>query len=672
MSVEPKYEWYSIRKLMLMPGTVINERYVIARFLAKGGGGYVYEAEDRRHPRRVALKQLVIGGDFFQRAFVREAKRLAALHHPAFPEVYDWFEVKKNSFLVMEYISGDDLRQALRNRNAPFALDQVLEWSFILLDALDYLHNFDPVAPVIHRDIKPANLKLNQTNPIRRSAIILIDFGLSKGAGWGISSTSADESIVGGTPYYASPEQEFKIPSLGGPLSASLRPALYERFLNHPTDARSDLYSLAATIYTLLTNIVPNDAIERLCLIKKGENDPLKLIEDVNEQVPHAVAGVIERAMNVEPNQRFTSAAEMSDALRATSNAIAKTDDDSRAHPEADSISTIILSDAAKRAINNTIVLPNRSEPLSTLPASNQEIRYGTLGKCDAAVRSVSFSPRGDLLASGGNDGALRIWNTSTGEVTVLGHSLPGQTGFAYISSVSFAPDGSTIASASNDGAIRLWRTAPVAAEKPRVLAVCRNPPRSIAFAPSGKHLVSGGSDGSVQLWDVGNGGCTMLGLCQGAVWSVAICLDGTFAAAESDDGTVRIWQLDESHAPKALQAFDVDIRSVTISSDGKLIAAAGGDGLIRIADAGASHMRELATCDSTIRSIAFSSNGEMIALGGEDKFVRICDVQTGALRTLGQCDDFISSVAFRSDNRTVASGSWDKSVRQWDVMSHM
>jgi WD40 repeat protein/tRNA A-37 threonylcarbamoyl transferase component Bud32 len=656
---------------MIIPGTVIKGRYAVERFLAKGGGGFVYEAHDLINKRRVALKQLIHAEEFLRKAFIREAKRLAALHHPAFPEVYEWFESKGHSFLVMEYIPGDDLRQALRNRRAPFPVEQVLEWAFILLDALDYLHNFDPIAPIIHRDIKPENLKLNETNRIRRNAIIIIDFGLSKGAGRGISQNSAGESIVGGTRYYAPPEQEFKFHPLACHLSSSSGSTGQTNFLTQPTDARSDIYSLAATLYTLLTDATPSDAVERVCRIREGDGDSLTPIRDINGQVPHVIASIIERAMSVEPSRRFASAAEMDTALRAASQAAARTADASEARHDmaATETSNVSLSGSTvKLVMDDTASSLEPSEYPPTLPARVREVRYGILGRCDAAVRSVSFSPHGTRLASGGNDGTLRLWNTSTGEVTVLGQCLPGQTGLAYISSVSFAPDGGTVASASNDGAIRLWRTAGVVRGEARVLAVCRNPPRSVAFSPSGKHIISGGSDGVVQLWDVESGDGVTLGLCEGVVWSVAVSPDGDFAAAESDDGTVRIWQLGEGRAARTLQASDTDIRSVAISPDGKLVAAAGRDGHIRVADPGAGHMRDLATCDDGIRSIAFSPDGATLAVGGEDKFLRVCDVRTGALRTLGRCDDFISSVSFCSDNRTIASGAWDKTVRLWDV----
>jgi WD40 repeat protein len=650
---------------VIIPETVIKDRYRIERFLAKGGGGFVYEAYDLKHQRRVALKQLIYSEAFFQRAFIREAKRLAALHHPAFPEVYEWFELRDNSFLVMEYIPGDDLRRALRKRGAPFPHEQVLEWAFILLDALDYLHNFDPVAPVIHRDIKPENLKLNETNQIRRSAIILIDFGLSKGAGANISQTSAGESIVGCTRHYASPEQEFKVLSHTGALS--VRPERFQRFLDQSSNARSDLYSLGATLYTLLTGAIPSDAVERVGDMENNESDPLIPPHEINDQVPSAISEIIKRAMSIEPAQRFASAAEMSAALRTVSPALPTRSQFPQVTPDPPINATSPPDDSSKLATTVTIEPPDEPWTHPTQRAGIKAVKYGTLGKCEAAVRSVSFSPRGTHLASGGNDGAVRLWNVSTGEMSVLGHCRPGHTGLAYVSSVSFAPDGDRIASVSNDGAVRLWQVTSDDTDNVRVFAVCQHPPRSVAFSPDGKHLVSGMSDGAVHLWDIATGEFTLLGHCTGVVWSVAFSPDGMYVAAESDDATIRIFH-PGSLRLETVQSFDTDIRSVAISPDGKLIAAAGSDGRVRIAGVGESSMRDHSTCNARIRSIAFSPDSSMIAIGCEDKLVRLCSVETGALRTLGQCDDLISSVAFSSDNRTVASGSWDKSVRLWDA----
>src|SRR6201999_954388 len=132
----------------------------------------------------------------------------------------------------MQFIPGDDLSQMIARKQGPFPPDQVLLWGDQLLDALDYLHTQDP--QVIHRDIKPQNLKLTA-----RGQIILLDFGLAKGTPLQVSRVSSSGSIFGYTPSYAPLEQ---IHGTG-------------------TDERSDLYSLAATLYALLTGGPPPDAL---------------------------------------------------------------------------------------------------------------------------------------------------------------------------------------------------------------------------------------------------------------------------------------------------------------------------------------------------------------------------------------------------------------------------
>jgi serine/threonine protein kinase len=137
--------------------------------------GAIYEAIDQRLGNRVALKQTLVSGTQLDKAFEREAKLLARLHHPVFPTVSDYFADGEGQFLVMQFIPGDDLATLLDRQGGPFPPDQVMHWSDQLLDALDYLHTQEP--PVIHRDIKPQNLKLTP-----RGRIILLDFGLAKGA----------------------------------------------------------------------------------------------------------------------------------------------------------------------------------------------------------------------------------------------------------------------------------------------------------------------------------------------------------------------------------------------------------------------------------------------------------------------------------------------------------
>lgn len=277
---------------MLAPETILQDRYRILRKLGQGGMGAVYEAIDQRLDTTVALKETLFVEEKFRRQFEREARLLARLHHPALPRVSDHFAEAEGEFLVMQFVGGDDVAEMISRRRGAFPLEQVLLWADQLLDALDYLHTQDP--QIIHRDIKPQNLKLSG-----RGQIILLDFGLAKGQLGDLSRATTSASIFGYTPNYAPLEQ---IQGLG-------------------TDPRSDIYALAATLYHLLTNVKPPDALTRAAAIVNGQDDPLQPAHEVNPAVGSQVAAVLQRAMAQNREQRYPSAAAMRNALQTSNEA---------------------------------------------------------------------------------------------------------------------------------------------------------------------------------------------------------------------------------------------------------------------------------------------------------------------------------------------------------------
>lgn len=251
--------------------------------------GAVYEAVDQRLSRTVALKETLVETDDLRRAFEREAQLLANLRHPVLPKVIDHFREGEGLFLVMEFIQGADLGALLEQRGGPFPPADVLRWADQLLDALEYLHAHQP--PILHRDIKPANLKLTA-----QGQIILLDFGLAKGAAGQMSTLTASRSILGYTPNYAPLEQ---IQGAG-------------------TDPRSDLYSLAAMLYHLSTGVKPPDALTRADSVVNGYPDPLRPAQEVNRQVPPLFSDALMTAMALNRNQRPQTAFEMRQGLHHT------------------------------------------------------------------------------------------------------------------------------------------------------------------------------------------------------------------------------------------------------------------------------------------------------------------------------------------------------------------
>lgn len=274
----------------LAQNTLIQNRYLIVHLIGKGGMGEVYLAVDQRLGSAVALKRTFFAGDeMLGNAFEREARTLARMRHPVLPKVSDHFGEGDEQYLVMEHISGDDLSKRLEAAGKPFPVSWVLFWADQLLDALSYLHTHEP--PIIHRDIKPQNLKLTDENHI-----ILLDFGLSKTSTGqtNVSQSGSTGSVVGYTPHYAPMEQ---IRGIG-------------------TSARSDLYSLSATLYQLMTNTVPADALSRADSMLNGLPDPIQPPSELNPEISKSVSDVILRAMEVSQEKRYANAREMQRVLR--------------------------------------------------------------------------------------------------------------------------------------------------------------------------------------------------------------------------------------------------------------------------------------------------------------------------------------------------------------------
>lgn len=280
---------------MINEGTILQDRYLVAKQIGAGGMGAVYVGTDQRFGSTVAIKETFFSDENLTKAFEREARLLNSLRHPALPRVSDHFIDSKGGgqFIVMEYISGEDLAEMLTKRGRAFSVSEVMTWGDQLLDALDYLHTQE--MPVVHRDIKPQNLKLTP-----RGQMILLDFGLAKGNPTDSNHQTNTKSVFGFSRVYAPLEQ---IQGTG-------------------TDPRSDLYSLAATLYHLMTGVPPEDALTRATAVLNGKPDPLRSPNQIRPEISVAISQVLLNAMALNANYRPSSAASMRAVLADAKNNI--------------------------------------------------------------------------------------------------------------------------------------------------------------------------------------------------------------------------------------------------------------------------------------------------------------------------------------------------------------
>ncbi|MBV6394579.1 MAG: Serine/threonine-protein kinase StkP [Anaerolineales bacterium] len=262
-------------------GETLRGRYRIREQIGQGGMGNIYLAEDLRLEGRLcALKEVehdrALPENIFKEArdqFLREATILARLDHPNLPKVSDFFSIEQRDYLVMDFVPGKDLRALMleaRKQKRFLAEAEALGWIGQLSDALNYLHTQTP--PIIHRDIKPSNIKITPAGLVK-----LVDFGLVK---------------------VLAPE-EVTITVIQGQGTALYTPLEQYGGDGAHTDARSDIYSLGATLYHLLTNEPPAEARIRFL-------DSSRLVSPraLNPELSIRTERAILRAMSLHPDGR--------------------------------------------------------------------------------------------------------------------------------------------------------------------------------------------------------------------------------------------------------------------------------------------------------------------------------------------------------------------------------
>jgi len=257
--------------------------------------GAVYRAEDLRlEGRQCAVKevQLEAEADFAAQAreqFHREASVLARLDHPNLPKVSDYFSEGGRDYLVMDFVAGRNLKEIMdeaRRQGRFLEEKQVLAWADQLCEALEYLHSQDP--PILHRDVKPANIRLTPAGTLK-----LVDFGLVK---------------------LLAPDDSRTITILQGRGTIQYTPLeQYGGDTGH-TDVRSDIYSLGATLYHLLTNQPPADVKQRFL-----QPDSLPPPHSLNPRLSPRIERAILRALEMHPDRRPASVAEFKAELHSLS-----------------------------------------------------------------------------------------------------------------------------------------------------------------------------------------------------------------------------------------------------------------------------------------------------------------------------------------------------------------
>ena len=599
----------------LKPGDVLAG-FEILQPLNRGGMGVVYKARQVGFDRLVALKVIAperLGDADFLKRFEREVRAAALLNHPNIVTVYATELTGPWPYLAMEFIDGIDLYQ-LVNLSGP--LGYIDSCAYIQQAARGLQHAFE--RGMVHRDIKPHNLMVTPSpfappppsGPRRAPLIKILDMGLARieahDEGLEDGLTRAGEFV--GTPDYAAPEQA-EDPRLA--------------------DIRADLYSLGATWFYLLTADVPFPGVSLMQKLRRQLTQPTPLVTDRCPDIAPALAGLVRKLMDSDPQQRFQTPGELSDAIAA------------------------YLRNPTQATVS---VSAKAGEPL-IVPAHA------------GGVLSLSANADGKLLLTSGEDATLRLW-----ELPELRECCKVAGDVGPVRQAVVVGGGKWAASCAlrlfpSDMVVQLWDLA-TGAERRRLAGIGKNL-TCVALTLDGRKVAAGSEDGSVRLWTLdppGTPSLTLRGHTE-AVSDVKFTPDGGMLLSVGLDGTMRQWDARTGQARGALQVQGGPLRAVAFAGASKRVAFAGDQLRLRQPDGA---LLTLEGHDKVVLCLAFSADGEWVVSGGSDQTVRLWRARDGQSQACFEGHDgAVRGVAFSPDGRYVYSGGTDGTLRRWGVPAH-
>jgi serine/threonine protein kinase len=347
-------------------GAKIGNRYTITRLLGEGGMAEVYEAEQPRLNRKVAVKLLhrhLSSDEQFRARFEREAQAIAQLKHPHIIQVYDfdYDEHLRQFYMVIEYVDGPTLSHVLRKHpDAPIPIPQTLQIIEDLTGALGYAHS----QHMQHRDIKPSNIMLD-----KNTRTVLTDFGIAKLLRTSGQQLTASGAMVG-TPAYISPEQA----------------------AGATGDHRSDIYSLGIVFFQMATGRLPYEGETPIATILKHIKEAPPSPTSLNANLPLGVETVILRCIAKDPDDRYQSTDELMAHLRNLDAAAAEVDN-SR-HLSGKILSDNIFSTRATAGTSSNFTTPASARTPTVMPS-------------DTVTDTLTIAPRKTSLLIGA--GAIAI-----------------------------------------------------------------------------------------------------------------------------------------------------------------------------------------------------------------------------------------------------------------------
>ncbi|MBD1884693.1 protein kinase domain-containing protein [Microcoleus vaginatus] len=655
---------------------LLQGRYRLVAPLGGGGFGRTFEVDDNgaRRVLKVLLKEHPKAVELFK----QEADVLVRLRHPGIPKVdrdgYFTFTPAHSteSFhcLVMEKIAGANLQDWLKHRGRPISQEQAVNWLKQLSEILDQVHRLN----YFHRDIKPHNIMCKPNGQL-----VLIDFGTAREVSATYFAKVGQGQNVTGivSPGYTPPEQtngkavpQSDFFALGRTFVYLLTGKPPTAFPENPRTGRLMWRKGAPQVSDAVANVIDYLMAPFPGNRPQSPQMVLQCLEEINldgaeSQLPTQLPTTGQTKLRATSGTPEVKKQTSVNRLRPLNSGLKKTEKDVFDWKKKLLAGTAVLmvSIGASQiygSLRYGVFPANPVWLLSTLPST--QFLQGRLDNVES-VNAIALSPDGQTLVSA-SLGTIRIWNVRTERLRVppldLVHSKK------LVNTVAVSPDGSILASGGGDKNVILWDLK--TGRRMRTIPAHKAAVKAIAFSRDGQILASGSDDKTIRLWNVRTGSrLRTLSGHAGGVNAIALSGDGKTLASGSQDKTVRLWNLGTGEVRRIITGHGGAVNAVAFSPNGKIVASASTDNTIRLSNVqDGKRTRTLKGHSSSVRTIAFSPDSRTLISGGGD--IIVWDLKTGKERsTLSGHTQFVSSVAISSrDSKTFVSGSPDRTIKIW------
>ena len=657
------------------PLLLLRNRYHPIKSIGAGGFGKTYLAKDiDKLNEKCVIKQLVrqARGTYAlnktKYLFEQEARQLQKLgEYSQIPRLLAYFEEDSCLYMVQEFIDGENLLSELK-REGIFSEQKIRELLFDILNILKIVHEHK----VIHRDIKPDNI-------IRRSGdrkLVLIDFGASKQ----LMTTAIPET---------------------GTAIGSIGYVPIEQIEDGEAYRASDLYSLGATCFHLLSGISP----WKLCHTKA-----YSWVESwrqyLRQPLSRELGEIIDKLLKQDYRQRYQSASDVLQKL------IKLPINPSQSGKSATRNSPCLVSEASEESVTLTLEpLKSRSQPLKsgiptrpiispTNPTNFQGMFSSSFLQASGGVSYNHLGLLQSLALPNRHKGKVKqglivgsiivllslgiygIWSsrrqpeipkvdnalseTVPSEEIVLVKTLTGHD--SRVKSVIISPDGETLVSASTDKTIDIWHL-PTGKLK-NTIADRNSHVKSIAISPDGNTLVSAHDDNTIDIWHLPTSKwIASLDGHDSSIFSVTISEDGKTLASGSED-EIKVWDLQTGEWKITLTGHFSPLKSIAISPDGTSIVSGSKDN-IKIWDLQTGELKKSLDQKVELHSVAIAPDSKTLIGVDVNGHINRWDLETGELKhTLADEKDTVLSVFISADGKTLVSGSINNQIKIWNLQT--